>query len=312
MASRQIHQFFNKHNMMSIWNMLLDEDVAPNKDHLTEITAHPYRHHHTQTSADNEMMQAIRQYFDSIGLDRNAVYQTREQAMHILRDRIHRHKKLNSLLEQRKLLDDKIRELKQENDYSGTKQPLEMGTVKKFIDDSTITVKHRPDFRVQPAVLPTPPPPKKLERYVDSDEYFWRNLKQNTQRKIKDDSDIPNLDRKSFKPMDFNKEAEAIIKQSTAKNSTYKFQDDAMIVNEPNDMDKFIAVLNGIHDRYENTDEVHREDEPVVNYYLNKLASHEDIEKYIRHIYDVEVKPFKIRMSFGNIVEDAQDRKSVV
>ena len=172
---------------------------------------------------------------------------------------------------------------------------LKKNAQRKTKDDSFVNLKRKP--------LP-PPPPKKMERYVDSDKYFWRNLKKNAQRKIKDDSFV-NLDRKSFKPVDFNMEAEAIIKSTTPKESTYKFLHDAMIVNEPNNTEKFMTVLEELHDRYETTDEVHREDEPVVNYYLNKLASHNDIEDYIRHIYDVEMKPFKIRMSFGNIVEDA-------
>ena len=53
-----------------------------------------------------------------------------------------------------------------------------------------------------------------------------------------------------------------------------------VIKKDEDDMDKFVATLHGIHDRYENTDEVHREDEPVVNYYLNaeRLAA---CEQYI-------------------------------
>ena len=171
-------------------------------------------------------------------------------------------------------------------------------------DDSSIVIKKKPDFRVQPAAPPPPAPPKKQPRYVDSEEYFWRNLKRKAQRAIKDDS-FMNQKRKPFKPVDFNREAAMMIREGLPREQTYKFQHNAMMVNEPNDSDKFTTVLRETHDRYSTTEEVRRDDEPVVNYYLNSLKSHSDIETYIRHIYDVEIKPFKIRMSFGNIVEDA-------
>ena len=77
MATRRISQFFNKPNLTRIWRLLLDEDVAPDREHLIEITTNPYRHGYTKTTADDEMMQAVRGYFDSIGLDSNRSTETR-------------------------------------------------------------------------------------------------------------------------------------------------------------------------------------------------------------------------------------------
>ena len=163
-----------------------------------------------------------------------------------------------------------------------------------------------------------PPPPQPLPKYINSNDYIKRHTKDIVSkikvrnqdvRFAKDDSTIVK-ERKYFKPIDPNTEANEFIAKNNNNTQLYSFNDNVMWVNEPEEYDDFMNVFEHTMklmktEEYVNSKPQEVENEPVCKYFLNKFSSFNDVFKYIDDvIYKTERKPFKIWMSFGSITEE--------
>ncbi|KAK8870486.1 hypothetical protein M9Y10_008369 [Tritrichomonas musculus] len=82
-----------------------------------------------------------------------------------------------------------------------------------------------------------------------------------------------------------------------------------LMVNQPHDEQKALAVLEETRRKYPNDSEIvekiiEKDKDPIVAYYLNKIHKLEDIFRFLENVvYENEYKPFKLTFEIGGIFE---------
>ena len=80
-----------------------------------------------------------------------------------------------------------------------------------------------------------------------------------------------------------------------------------LMVNQPHDEQKALAVLEETRRKYPNDSEIVEkiiDKDPIVAYYLNKIHKLEDIFRFLENVvYENEYKPFKLTFEIGGIFE---------
>ena len=182
------------------------------------------------------------------------------------------------------------------------------------------------------------PPPQPLPRYDQSKEYKDNQLKlqhkrriENLRRKLQRSPSADDLREHQKKPTTkfakdtqhvkyhfnfLNPNREAIQYVNRHEKSDLDVAEGVIIVNKPQDRDKFIELLTTVQNKYneQETDEATGSaargvapSEPFVKYYLNRINSVDDVLQYVDKIYDKEMKPFKISFGYGGIYEEERE-----
>lgn len=153
-----------------------------------------------------------------------------------------------------------------------------------------------------------PLPPKEIkpfQRYDESEEYKRRKQKWEDDRLFRSLKDLKKPYYDTF-DISNDRQNEEVMKfvNKRYRDVSIDCRDGVIMVQEPEDANKFETLLGRIKGRYDETEVVQDEKDPVTSYFLNRIKGINDVLSYVEQIYEKELKPFKICISFGAVVEN--------